>query len=885
MVTALRIALHPSLAPFQAEVKYAWRTLMHLAGFATSFEWLAPSGPVADISYGPPGSGRAAVHVDSCGLSFTDAHAFEPRQLRAAGGLPLLAWDGVQPSLHRTAEGGLQFASDIVFTSFWLLTGARERRYRRDARDNFHLDGSFVLHNDLLRRPLVSLYSDFLRRHFAALGKSPVPLPWTRGGAQAAFAFSHDVDYPEMIRAIELLRVLAGRTHAARGVARTVLSGRNHFWKFAEWVDLARRYGTQPAFYFSARKGSLAQYAAGTPDCFYDIRSPRFRELFAQLRDAGCEIGLHASYHAHQDADQLRREKERLERAAGASVAGGRHHYWRLNPQAPHETLAHHAAMGMQYDSSLAFEFYPGFRRGTCYPFRPFHPGERRELDIVELPPTWMDDHFDRRLAMNRIADPAAPEAEVAAATEAYAASLLDAVRSTGGVAIVDYHVRGMNADFFPRYGPWLARFAEKHFDSTLRFAAPRDLAHQYRDHQQQLHAASRDCTESAPAPVVSAPAAALVPASAALPALAPAAPADAAYDACTVDFLRPEEEPAWDAFVDSHPDATIYHTLAWKRVTEEGLGHRPFYLRARDASGKLVGVLPLFLVTGLFGRRLVSMPMRDRGGVLAGCPSVAAALLHRGTELTRRLNCKYLELRSLAGVPVEAAGSLGFQRCSDWITTRINLQPGRDALWKALDRDAIRWAIGKAERRGLRFVSDNSESAVHLFYLLFARTRKAMGIPVFPRKFFVAMWQHIIRTGGGQLFLVYQNDEPVHAMICFASKDTFIPAYAAPQNRWRKLYPSEYMFWNSIVWAVEHGFRSYDFGADSFRQEGLLFFKRKWGGVHHRMAYDFFLHRASALPQFDSSAPVYAAVRKLWPVLPDPVSRAFGSWVTRQLS
>lgn len=492
MVTALRIALHPSLAPFAAEVKYAWRTLMHQAGFAASFEWLAPSGQAADVSYGPPGSGRAAVHVNSCGLSFTDAHAFEPRQLREADGLPLLAWDETPPDVQRTVVGGLEFTSDIVFTSFWLLTGARERCYRRDARDNFHLDGSFLLQNDLLRRPLVSLYSDCLRRHFAALGKPPLPLPWTRGGAQAAFAFSHDVDYPEMIRAIEFLRVLAGRTHAPRGMAGAVLAGKNHFWKFAEWMEFARRFGTQPAFYFSARKGSLAQYATGTPDCFYDIGSPRFGELFAQLRDAGCEVGLHASYNAYQDASQLRREKESLERAAGTSVEGGRHHYWRLNPQAPHETLAHHAAMGMQYDSSLAFEFYPGFRRGTCHPFRPFHRGERRELDLIELPPAWMDDHFDRRLAVNRIANPNAPEAEVAAAAEAYAASLLDAARRTGGVVVVDYHVRGMNADFFPRYGPWLARFAEKRFDSSLCFLAPRELARACQEHEQQLTSASR---------------------------------------------------------------------------------------------------------------------------------------------------------------------------------------------------------------------------------------------------------------------------------------------------------------------------------------------------------------------------------------------------------
>lgn len=884
MITALRIALHPSLAPFAAEVKYAWRTLMHLAGFATSFEWLAPSGPVADISYGPPGSGRAAVHVNSCGLSFTDAHAFEPRQLRAANGLPLLAWDETPPDVHRTVVGGLQFTSDLVFTSFWLLTGARERRYRRDARDNFHLDGSFVLQNDLLRRPLVSLYSDFLRRHFAALGKSPLPLPWTRGGAQAAFAFSHDVDYPEMIRAIEFLRVLAGRTHAPRGTATAVLSGRSHFWKFAEWVDFAGRYGTQPAFYFSAHKGSLGQYAAGTPDCFYDIHSARFRELFAQLRDAGCEIGLHASYRAHQYAGRLRREKEELERAAGASVAGGRHHYWRVDPQNPHATLALHAAMGMRYDSSLAFEFYPGFRRGSCHPFRPFHPGERRELDIVELPPIWMDDHFDRRLAMNRIANPNAPETEVATATEAYAASLLDAVRRTGGVAIVDYHVRGMNADFFPRYGPWLARFAEKHFDSTLRFAAPRDLAHQYRDYQEQLHAASRDCTESAPVPVVSTAAAATAPAFAASPPLAAAAPADAAYDACTVDLLRPEEEPTWDAFVDSHPDATIYHTLAWKRVTEEGLGHRPFYLRARDASGKWVGVLPLFLVTGLFGRRLVSMPMRDRGGVLASSPAAISRLIRRAALLREELDCDYLELRSLFELPGPVAEDFLLRCSTDWLCTRSKLPADPDALWKSMPRTSVRGPVRKAMQAGVGIEVGYTERDFSIFYDMFVRTRSSMGIPPFPVELFMAIRRNLAPSGQVHLLLAQRNRRPIGGMINLIYKKTVIGGYAAPQKDCLQYAPSEVVVWHCLEWACRSGFDWYDHGSDSRYQPGLLRFKQKWGGTQTPMKYYYLINRGS-LPNLDSSTGRYRLARRVWAALPLSVSKRLGSWVTRQLS
>ncbi|MGH9795840.1 MAG: GNAT family N-acetyltransferase [Candidatus Acidiferrales bacterium] len=874
MISTLRVALHPAIEPFAPEARYALRTLLRLAGYAQQFVWAnSAESSGADIYYGPArpagsATNPAACSIAWCGKPLTEAASLEPHGLRHQEGLAFFDFGEASSGLHRGGDGQVHFASDIVLASYWLLSGARERHYRRDSRDNFHLDGSPLLSSGGLEQPLVSAYAAFLRRYFAAQGKAPAALPWAgSGGIGAAFAFSHDVDYPEMIRPIEFLRVLSGRTHAPRRTLAGVLSGANHFWRFADWVKLAQRYGARPAFYFSARRGSLTQYAAGTPDCFYDIRSPRFRELFRYLRDAGCEIGLHASYHAFQDAQQLRREKESLEEAAGARVEGGRHHYWRLNPEAPHETLAHHQQMGMAYDSSLAFEFYPGFRRGVCHPFRPFDPRTRRELDIVELPPTWMDDHFDRRLAKNGIADPAAPEAEVAERTSAHARRLLDAVRATGGVAVVDYHVRGMNADFFPRYGPWLTRFAERHFDSALSFATPRDLARQYGEYEHALDACSSDATEQ-PSVVTHQPIAARE------------------YDReLTVDLLQPQDEPAWEAFVASHAAASVYHTLAWKKITEEGLGHRALYIKASDAAGTIRGVLPLFLVSGLYGRRLVSVPMRDRAGIVAEDSAAAAALLRRAIELTRELQCQYLEIRSLQGIPGDLAGTLGFRRNTDWVTTQIDLAPGRDALWKALDKNAIRWAIGKAERQGLRFVVDDSEAALHLFYALFCRTRHAMGIPVFPRKFFVAMWRHLIRSGGGKLFLVYHQDVPVHAMICFASKATFIPAYAAPQNRWRKQYPSEFMIWNSIRWAVENGFRAYDFGADSFRQEGLLFFKRKWGGLHHRMNYDFFLHRARKLPEFDSSSPFYRGVRKCWSWLPEPLSVSLGGWVTRQLS
>jgi hypothetical protein len=488
MAVPLTVALHPAVAPHAPEVKYVFRTLLRLAGYAHRFVWAGAE--AADIYYGPAEPSTAKVQFAFAGLPFGDAAAAEPRAVREHEGLPLLEFAGETASIERLPAGKLRFTSDLVFACYWLLTGAREPSYQPDRWGNLSLAGSFFLANKLLERPVVSLYACALREHFAQIGRQPLPPPWE--GKQAAFAFTHDVDYPQIIRWIECLRLFLGRGSKAWPSIRGVLDGSNHFWKFSEWVNWLKELGARPAFYFAAERGSLLRYAAGTPDVFYDVRTPEFRELFRYLRANRCEVGLHASFLSHQHEGRFFHEKQMLEEVLGGPVDGNRNHYWHLDPAAPNDTLRMHEQVGFLYDTSLAFEFYPGFRRAICHPFRPFHPGERRELDILQIPPTWMDDHFDRRLAVNGITDP-----------EACAAGLLDHVRATGGVAVVDYHARGMNEDFYPRYGRWLQEFARRHLDSSLAFLTPREVARAYLRYEKALQQDSQDRTaEVAPARV-----------------------------------------------------------------------------------------------------------------------------------------------------------------------------------------------------------------------------------------------------------------------------------------------------------------------------------------------------------------------------------------------
>jgi hypothetical protein len=479
----LRVGVHASLASSAPEVAYVLRTLLTLAGFPYDLSIVdgQPSEPL-DIFYGPASSEtRAALRIPAEPRRYQELAALSPTALVRRDGLHWIDFGDGAVGVDRDG-GELALRGDILLAAFWMLSGVSEPTLRRDRWDNLQLDGAFVGSPEILRTPIVSLYAAWLREHFRSRGHEPLLPPWARPGETTAFMFSHDIDYPEIIKAIEIARLMVARGLKGIPLAARVLAGKSNFWNFREWMAFERAHGARGAYYFIARRGSLVEYALGTPDGFYDVRSRRFRALFKTLREEGFEIGLHASYHAHRSTEQMRREKSILEEAAGTSVKGNRHHYWHLDPRAPHETLAMHEAAHFQYDSSLAFEMRPGFRRGICHPFRPYHPGERRALGVVQLPPAWMDDHFDRRRAWNGIEQP-----------DEVARTLLDVVRDTGGVAVVNYHERGMNADFFPRYGAWLGHFLQRTRDAAFVFHRPCDVAEMFEAHERMLDVRSRE--------------------------------------------------------------------------------------------------------------------------------------------------------------------------------------------------------------------------------------------------------------------------------------------------------------------------------------------------------------------------------------------------------
>lgn len=292
---------------------------------------------------------------------------------------------------------------------------------------------------------------------------------------------THDVDYPDIIRWIEALRVLR---RGPRGLllAASILSGRQSFWQFDRLMDLEADRGLRSAFYICPANTDLRGYLTRAPDTMYDPRSPRYREIIGRMRERGFEVGLHTSYEAWQSSQSIAQEKAVVEDVVGQAIEGNRHHYWHMDPDAPFTTLRHHAAAGFRYDSSLGFAHTAGWRCGISVPHRLLDPADETELDgLWQLPPALMDDHafgyldHARQSSADELAD------DVVAGAE-----------EVGGVLVVNLHQRVLNEDLFPGWGRLYERVLNVMERPGWGHATPRDLIAHWSDREDRLLRAER---------------------------------------------------------------------------------------------------------------------------------------------------------------------------------------------------------------------------------------------------------------------------------------------------------------------------------------------------------------------------------------------------------
>lgn len=345
-----------------------------------------------------------------------------------------------------------------------------------------------------------------------------------------------------------------------------------------------------------------------------------------------------------------------------------------------------------------------------------------------------------------------------------------------------------------------------------------------------------------------------------------------------SVSVLKQSDESAWQAYVNAHPDATIYHTLEWRDIIYNEYRFEPVYLIAKSSPSpsmgegrgegeRVVGVFPMFLVKNLRGRRFVSLPFSIYGGPLGDTDEAIAVLLKTGIEMVKNGKAASIEVKPYKHIDVDIQELAS----NDWmIGTTVNLTVGIDGLWKNLtDKNDV----NRATREGLIFSLSDGEG-VDRFYKLQLMTRKRLGLPTPSLKYHRSFFENM--PGLVKLALVEKEGVPVAGGIFFIYNDTVLHALGASDKRYLYSRPNDLLLWEMMKWAASGGYKKLDLGTVLSEDKGLLHFKRKWGGIE--ILVKRYLYHSIQKKVADREGSIF------FKILPLSMSKVVGSKVIRSM-
>lgn len=342
---------------------------------------------------------------------------------------------------------------------------------------------------------------------------------------------------------------------------------------------------------------------------------------------------------------------------------------------------------------------------------------------------------------------------------------------------------------------------------------------------------------------------------------------------AASINLIENSQLAAWDAYVDRHPHACVYHRAAFKTIIEQAFGHTTHYLAARDAAGNICGILPaIHLRSALFGSYFVSVPFFNYGGALGDNSAIEAALMDQLQLRADNAGADHVEYRDTHSRP-------GLPQKTEKNALLLHLPGSTERLWEDIG-SKVRAQIKKAESFGLDFRAGGSE-LLDDFYNVFAINMRDLGTPVYGKDFF----RHILHHNdlASILCVVYESGRPVSCAFLLGYRDTLEIPWASTVRAANRSNANMFLYWNVLSLAIIRGYRFFDFGRSS-KDAGTFKFKLQWGAQPRQLYWHYWLSKGGELPALNPNNPKYKLVIGVWQRLPVWLTVLLGPHIVKNL-
>lgn len=343
--------------------------------------------------------------------------------------------------------------------------------------------------------------------------------------------------------------------------------------------------------------------------------------------------------------------------------------------------------------------------------------------------------------------------------------------------------------------------------------------------------------------------------------------------EALQVGYLSAADDPEWDRFVKAQPLATFFHLSGWKAVIEESLGHRCYYIFARQGH-QIVGILPLTHVHGrIFGNSLISNGFGVYGGPIAASVGALEAMDQAAIELAGELRVERIEYRLRQ--PMHANWHCNREI---YVTFRKEIDKDPEKEMLAIPRKQ-RAMVRKGIKHGLKGGIDVD---VRRLYPLYAESVRNLGTPVLSRRFFECLKS--VFAEESEILTVTSDGQPLTSVMSFLFRDEVLPYYGGGGSVARAYAANDFMYWEVMRRACEAGLRIFDFGRSKVGT-GSFAFKKHWGFEPEPLYYEHYLWKLKRVPEINPLNPKYAAMIAVWKRLPLSIANAVGPLIARELA
>jgi lipid II:glycine glycyltransferase (peptidoglycan interpeptide bridge formation enzyme) len=278
----------------------------------------------------------------------------------------------------------------------------------------------------------------------------------------------------------------------------------------------------------------------------------------------------------------------------------------------------------------------------------------------------------------------------------------------------------------------------------------------------------------------------------------------------------------------------------------------------------------------------MVSMPFSTLATPLISANDHMPQLLSAARAQCNTNRCSHLEIRSMKTFVGLIPGD--FSEVSRFRHHVIDLSQPIEAIFKKLDRSCVRQRITRAESNNIIIQKGSTQSDLRDFFNLYLITRRRVGRPAQPFRFFRAIWDQCYTQGLCELLFACKDGKRLAGLLLLKYKTRVSAEWAASDDAFKQMSPNQFVFWQAIKDAREKGFLIFDFGRTASSNKGLMDFKNRWGAAESGMFEIFYPAQQFENAEADESSFAKRAMLKICQIAPDFLQEPLGSAIYKHL-